>query len=376
MKGSEQSMGEASARETLKERVKELECLYGISHVLGRAEMPIGVLLQEIADILPRGFHYPELAGARICIGTDCYQSAAFCQNSFLLSAPVAAGGTVEIAYPPWISERDPSPFLPEETGLIEKAAADISRTLERIRATEEKARLEEQLRHADRLATVGVLAAGVAHELNEPLSTILGFAQLVLKAAALSPAQTRDVERIVEASLRAREIVRNLLIFGGNAPAKTEECDLAAIVRDGIRFLEPRCKSSGIDLHLELVEGGPAVRADPARLTQVLVNLVVNALQAMPAGGSLAVRTHADGRGAVLIVEDSGIGMSAETMNRIFVPFFTTKGTRGGSGLGLAVVHGIVASLGGTIAVHSEVGRGSRFEVRLPRADGAEARP
>ena len=362
-------MGEASAREILRERVKELECLYSISHILGRVDASIEVLLQEIADILPRGFQYPELAGAQIRVGSLAFRSAAFCQSNVHLSAAIASGGIVEIIYPPGIADRDPTPFLPEESELIEKAAADISRTLDRIRATEEKTRLEEQLRHADRLATVGVLAAGVAHELNEPLSTILGFAQLVQKAPALPEAQARDMERIVEASLRAREIVRNLLIFGGNAPARTEDCDLAAIVRDGIRFLEPRCRSGAIELCLELAEGGTAVRADPAQLTQVLVNLVVNAVQAMPAGGALTVRTRGNGHSAVLVVEDTGVGMSAETMDRIFVPFFTTKGTRGGTGLGLAVVHGIVSSLGGTIAVHSEVGRGSCFEVRLPGA-------
>jgi signal transduction histidine kinase len=287
-------------------------------------------------------------------------RTPSFVESRFLLSALIPAGGSVEVAYPPEMAGIDPAPFLPEERSLIEKAAADISEAVER-------SRLEAQLLHADRLATVGVLAAGIAHELNEPLASILGFAQLVGKCAGLPDQAGRDAAQIVQSCLRAREIVRGLLIFGGSAPEKTEDCELGQIVREGIRFLEPRCRRESIALSLDLAPDVPLVRGDPAQLTQVLVNLVVNAVQAMPTGGTFTVRTRADGNAALLIVQDTGVGMSAETMGRIFVPFFTTKGTGRGTGLGLAVVHGIVTSMRGTIGVTSDVGKGSRFEVRLP---------
>jgi len=354
-----------TTRAVLRERVKELECLYGISRVLQNAS-GLEEALRGVIELLPRGFQYTEMASARIRVGESSFQTPSFPENGCLLVEPIPAGGLLEVAYPSGIEKKDPSPFLLEERNLVEKAAADISLAVERSRSAKEKKKLETQLRHADRLASVGVLAAGVAHELNEPLATILGFAQLAGKAPGLPAQAARDMERIIEACLRAREIVRTLLIFGGNAPAKTEDCDLERIVRDGIRFLEPRCRTGGIQLALELSET-PLFRADPVQINQVLVNIVVNAVQAMPAGGRLMVRTGRGEGHAILVVQDTGVGMSFETIEKIFVPFFTTKGIGGGTGLGLAMVHGIVSSLGGTISVESAVGRGSRFEVRIP---------
>jgi two-component system, NtrC family, sensor kinase len=360
-------MKEASAADILKERVKELECLYAIARVLNRGEAPLDVLFQEVIDLLPAAFQYPESAGARIELDGRELKSAGFRPDGISLKAALPAGGGIQVTYPPEIVARDPAPFLSDECTLLEAVAADVSRALEKARAAEERERLERGLRHADRLSTLGTLATGVAHELNEPLSTILGFAQLVRKSPALPEEQARDVDRIVDASLRARGIVQSLLVFGGNPPAASVACDLCAVARAAARFLENRCRDAGITLRLELAEAGAALRADPAQLTQVAVNLMVNAVQAMPAGGVLTVAARAEGAEAVLVVEDTGMGMSAETLQRIFVPFFTTKGTRGGTGLGLPVVHGIVSARGGTIAVRSEVGRGSRFEVRIP---------
>lgn len=360
--------GEAGVREALSERVKELECLYAITRTLHRGDAGIDSLLREVVAILPQGFHYPELASARIRVGQSTFQDPSFPGGTLTLSAPLAAGGSVEVAYPPGITARDPTPFLPEEVKLIEKAAIDISLAVDRARTARETERLESQLRHADRLASVGVLAAGVAHELNEPLATILGFAQLVQKAD-LPPQAAQDVQQIVDACLRAREVVRNLLIFGGNAPSRTEMCDLGRTVQEAVRFLEPRCHGGSVEVRLDLAPDLPRVSADPAQLTQVVVNLAVNAIQAMPVGGTLGVSTRAVDGAAVLTVRDTGIGMSPDTLEKLFVPFFTTKGTRGGTGLGLAVVHGIISSLNGTISVRSEPGRGSSFEVTLPGA-------
>ncbi len=364
-------LSEASAREILRERVKELECLYGISRALHRTGIGIDQMFREVAEVLPRGFQYPESAAVRISYARYSFRSPTFSPSPFMLSAPLTAGGCVEVAYPPEIVRTDPSPFLLEERQLIEKAATDISLYIERTLAAQEKERLEARLHHADRLATVGIMASGMAHELNEPLAAILGFAQLVAKAPGLPDQASRDAQRIVDACLRARQTVQGLLVFSGRAPARREDCDLAGIVREGIVFLEPRCRTGGITLRLDLADGVPLVRADPAQLLQVLVNLVVNAVQAMPAGGSLGVSTAAEGATAVLSVEDTGIGMSPETLDRIFVPFFTTKGVGLGTGLGLAVVHGIVLSLGGKISVQSTVGKGSRFKVRLPGSTG-----
>lgn len=355
----------------LQERVKELECLYDISRILRRGDTGVKEILGQIVEILPRGFQYPELAGARIRVGDISRQTDGFIESSFLLAA--AFGGTgesagrVEVSYPPGIASRDPVPFLPEEARLVEKIAGEISLAVASIRTAEENNRLEAQLRHADRLATIGVLAAGIAHELNEPLEMILGFAQLVKKAPELRGPAQRDVTRIVDAALHAREIVQKLLAFGHGTGMEETDCDVNAIVSSVLDFLEPRCRVEGIEVTRDLHAQALTVRADPTEIRQVLVNLVVNAIQAMPGGGRLTVRTGRSAERFVLTVEDTGIGMSREVLDRIFIPFFTTKEEGRGTGLGLPVVHGIVVSRGGSINVKSEVGAGSRFVVSLP---------
>jgi len=221
-------------------------------------------------------------------------------------------------------------------------------------------------LRHADRLATIGQLAAGVAHELNEPLSNILGFAQLVQKFPELPSQVFKDVERIIRAALHAREVVTKLMTFARPKLPVLSEVNLNQLVSDGLYFLASRCAKSGIELVRQLSPDLPEIVADSGQLHQVLVNLVVNAIQAMPNGGRLTITTKDNQDGTVsLFVSDTGVGMSDDVKKHIFVPFYTTKPE--GTGLGLSVVYGIVTAHGGSIKVESEPGKGSCFEVILP---------
>jgi len=191
------------------------------------------------------------------------------------------------------------------------------------------------------------------------------------MKAPGLPEQSTRDVEKIVKASLHAREVVRKLMFFSRQIPPRTSRVDLNAVVNDGLYFLESRCSRSGIEIARQLAPDTPQVEADASQLHQVLVNLVVNAIHAMREGGKLTIRTLRSGEDAVLSVEDNGSGMTEDVKEKIFTPFFTTKEVGQGTGLGLAVAHGIVRSHGGSIHVESALGRGSRFEVRLPAASG-----
>ena len=176
-------------RAALRERVKELECLYALSRVMRDGEARLDEVLEGAVEIIPRGFQYPELAGARVRHEGLSFQSELFCESPHRMAAAIPPDGCVEVSYPGEIAQRDPSPFLHEEKRLIEKIAAEISLAAVRISSAAEKARLEAQLRHADRLATIGVLATGIAHELNEPLASILGFAQLAEKTPGLPAA-------------------------------------------------------------------------------------------------------------------------------------------------------------------------------------------
>jgi two-component system, NtrC family, sensor kinase len=359
------------AEAALRERVKELTCLYSLSRVAERPGISLQGLLQGAVELLPPAWQYPEIAVARIEVeGESCSTPGfdrAVCSQSSAVRIRGEDLGRVEVGY---ISERpelDEGPFLREERSLIDAVARELAAVIERRKAAAERALLERQLRHADRLATVGQLAAGLAHELNEPLAAILGFAQLSQKADGLPEEPRQDLGKIATAALHAREIVRNLMLFARQSTPKTESLDLNEAVRDGLELLGSRCARSGVEVECFLEEELPRIVADRSQLQQVLVNLVVNALQAMPEGGRLELRTRSAGGSVGLLVKDDGVGMGEEVRGKIFLPFFTTKDVDQGTGLGLAVVHGIVASHGGAIMVESEPGRGSTFEVELP---------
>jgi len=275
--------------------------------------------------------------------------------------------GQAEIFYVEERPELDEGPFLKEERNLLDTVAKEVAIIIVRRRAEQEKLELQEQLRHAERLATIGQLSAGVAHELNEPLGNILGFAQLTKKCPGLPQQAELDIEKILTASLNAREVVKKLLIFARKLPPRKTKVNLNQLVEEGLHFFESRCANEGIELLRSLSPDLPEIPADPAQLNQVIVNLIINALQAMKTGGRLTIRTLAGKEHISLIVEDTGNGMDEEVMKQIFTPFFTTKDVGQGTGLGLPVVHGIVTSHGGSIKVESKLNQGSRFEIQLP---------
>ena len=369
---------ERQTEAALRERIKELTCLYGIAQVIEQAELALDGRIRRIVELLPPAWQYPQFAQARIVIDDRTYATPGFQPSRWSQCAAIRVKGEprgmVEVVYRGAGTDFADGPsaaaetaFLPEEQDLIDAVAQQLGVIVERAEVEQERIRLSEQLRHADRLATIGQLAAAVAHELNEPLGNILGFAQLARQCAHLPQAAGADLEKIVNAALHAREVVRKLMLFARPAPPQKRPVDLNRIIADGLYFLEARCAKSGIELVRTLAASLPPVMADPSQLYQVLVNLVVNAIQAMPDGGRLVVQTTAGGDGVSMVVEDNGVGMSAEVAAHIFTPFFTTKSAGEGTGLGLSVVQGIVESYAGTIDVRSQPGQGSRFEVRLP---------
>lgn len=366
-----------AVRASLRERVKELGCLYAISQAAHRHAAAEDGMLRDIAAIIPDGFQFPGRAAARLSIDGRTWRTRHRAGGTRRLAAPIAVHGArrgeVEVSYPAGVAGPGEDPFLPDERKLVDEIALQVGLALERSRDAEERGRLEGQLRHADRLATLGELAAGVAHEINEPLEGILGFAQLARRAPGLPAAAQPDLDRVVTEALRARDIVRRLLLFARQAPSHRGPVELNAVVRGIQAFLDQRCRAAGVELAVSLGRGAGTVVGDETQLSQVVVNLAVNAIQAMPGGGRLSVATRGTRAAAVLSVEDTGTGMGPEVLSQIFVPFFTTKPVGAGTGLGLPVVHGIVAAHGGTIAVDSAPGRGSRFTVTLPRAGQGE---
>jgi two-component system NtrC family sensor kinase len=365
------------AQAALTERVKEMTCLYGIAHAVDRYRTSLDDILTATVNLIPPAWQYPEITQGRIVLNGRTYATPGFKKSPDEQTADIVVNGSkcgmVEVVYTKKRPNLDEGPFLEEERHLINTIASELALIIERKQSELEEKKLQAQLRHADRLATIGQLASGVAHELNEPLCNILGFAQLAGKSSKLPEQAMQDLEKIINASLHAREIVRKLLIFSRQMPTKKMKVNINNVIKEGLYFLESRCKKEGIDVHYSLADELPEIIIDPDQLKQVVVNLVVNAIQAMPEGGKLYIETKSGFDTISLVVEDNGVGMSKEVLKQIFLPFFTTKDVGEGTGLGLSVVHGIVNSNGGKIKVDSSVGQGSRFEITLPLMGSVE---
>lgn len=239
--------------------------------------------------------------------------------------------------------------------------------------AEERRARLatEHRLMHADRLASVGRVAAAVIHDLGTPLNVISGRAVMIAEGEVTGPQLADSATRISQQADRIAGMVRRVLDFSGRAPSERAELDLTGLVRDTVEFLEPFASKSQVRLHLEADAPTFAV-VEAQQIRQVVVNLVTNAVQAMPRGGAILIRVAATSTppGQVSIsVSDDGPGVPPEAQSLIFEPFYTTKQQGEGTGLGLAVCRDIVNAHGGSISVHSEPGRGATFTVTLPKS-------
>jgi two-component system NtrC family sensor kinase len=359
------------AQVDLRERVKELTCLYGIARAVAEPGISLEEMLRRIVELLPSAWLYPEIAFARIVLDGCSYAVPAFKEGVHRQTTDIVvngeARGRVEVVYSEEKPEFDEGPFYTEERNLIDAVAREISTIVKRKEAEDEQSKLQEQLGHADRLATIGQLAASMAHELNEPLSNILGFGQLAKKCPRLPMQAGQDIDKILTATLNAREVIRKILIFARQMPQQKRNVDLNHLVEECLSFLGSRFAEGGVHVVCLLSPELPEVFADPTQLNQVLVNIIVNAVQAMPRGGRLTVETRPEEDHLSLIIEDTGVGMTEDVLKQIFTPFFTTKEIGQGTGLGLAVAHGIVTSHGGSIDVKSTAGAGTRFEIRLP---------
>lgn len=356
----------------LNERVKELRCLHKISKLAEKKELSIHDFLTEVVKLLPPAWQHPDQARARIIYNSKSFSSKNFEESDLSIKAEIVVEnmktGFIEVNYPEDFLQLDSFPFQREEEHLIETIAQELNIVLDKKKAEEESRKLGMQLLHADRLATLGQLSAGIAHEINEPLAGILGLAQLMEKNESLDKEAKNDLENIVSASLHAREVVKKLMLFARQMPSSQARINLNDAVKNAIFFLESRCRKNMIKVSLELTENIPDIIADYSQIHQVLINLVVNALQAMPNGGEIILKTEYDEENVFLECSDTGLGMSKEVMSQIFNPFFTTKKVNEGTGLGLSVVHGIIYSHRGSIKVESKPNDGTKFQITFPR--------
>jgi len=234
-----------------------------------------------------------------------------------------------------------------------------------------ERVELESQLSQADKLSSIGLLAAGVAHEVNTPLAVISSYAQMLSKQLQADPQKGALLEKITRQTFRASEIVNNLLNFSRTSGAEFTDVDVNKIIHDTLALLEHQFKTAKIRVEDELSHSLPLINGNPGRLQQVFLNLFLNARDAMPSGGTLRVVTS-NGDGVSVMVSDTGSGIAQEHVHRIYDPFFTTKsapreGQGKGTGLGLSVTYGIIQEHAGKIRVESHPGEGTTFYLEFP---------
>ena len=252
-----------------------------------------------------------------------------------------------------------------------------VSRDLEQIGRliifddVTDRAELEQRLVQADKLSSIGLLAAGVAHEVNTPLAVISTYAQMLAKQVANDEQKSMLLDKIAKQTFRASEIVNSLLNFSRTSTTSFGEVDLNKVIRETMSLLEHQIQKVGVQVKLDLQAGMPSVHGNAGKLQQVFLNLFLNARDAMDGGGLLSVRSWSEESGARVDVTDTGQGISPEHIQRIYDPFFTTKGSRKGTGLGLAVTYGIIQEHKGLIEVASRQG-GTRFHLELPWFKGS----
>jgi len=239
----------------------------------------------------------------------------------------------------------------------------------ERKQAEEREKQLQTELHLSSRLASIGELAAGVAHEINNPLTGMIGFSQRLLRKST-DEATSRDLERIHNEAQRAAKVVQNLLTFARRRESKKEYSDINDILGRALELRAYELRTSNIELAVELAPDLPKVMADFQQMQEVFLNIILNAEQAMTeakGGGKLAIKTKKTKDNIRICFTDDGPGIPAEHLDRLFDPFFTTREEKGGTGLGLSVCHGIVTEHGGRIYAKSKPGKGATFFVELP---------
>lgn len=362
-----------SLEHSLKERIKELECLYEIAQLnIKKSNSPIHEIFDEVLNIIIKGWQFPEITEAKISFDNHLFATPNFSIGVDFQEAPIVLNskkrGFIIVCYTEPKPSAHEGPFLKEERDLINTIAQELSSIIERFENKEEKKILEQKLRHSDRLATLGELTAGIAHELNEPLGSILGFAQLIEEDHKDNTILQSDISKIIKASLHSREVIRKMMIFSKYDEKNINIVNINSIIKDGLYLLENRCKKENIQITKTLAKGLPNLIANSVQMNQIVVNLIVNAIHAMPAGGDLLLQTRFDNTNVYLIVQDTGTGIPENYIQKIFDPFFTTKEIGTSTGLGLSVVHGIVSSLEGKISVESNLSIGTRFEITFPQ--------
>ncbi|MBI4558228.1 MAG: PAS domain S-box protein [Candidatus Hydrogenedentes bacterium] len=362
----------------LNKRNIELTCLYRMGESTRSREL-MADIFNDVVRLIRPAFSQPEATCARVTFDGEVYVDSDFRTTEHRISADIIASGRkrgeVEVFFRGERPTLEIGPFLEEERDLIDAVARGIGETVERREA-------EAKVIQASKLASIGELAAGVGHEINNPVNAIMNCADLLVKNLDEAPKNRQLAQLIRSEADRIANIVSNLLTFSRQDREHHSPARLCDIVEGVLSLTSKKIAKSHISLLVDVPETLPKVKCRSEQIQQVLMNLIINAMHAlderypgMDPDKLLAISAHQigdDGRPFLrLTIEDHGSGIAPSNLERIFDPFFTTKGRDKGTGLGLSVSDGIVKDHGGSILVESEVGRFARFHVDLPLDNG-----
>lgn len=355
----------------LKERIKELTCLYEVSSIIVNNDYnELDKTLYSIVLSLRRALQFDQDTIVEVQAGRIHLISSSLPQASATIKSTIKVfnepKGYIKIHYPtPKYSEDD---FLEEETILLKTVAVNVGDLMERVSIRENEAIVKRKMEHADRLSILGEITAGIAHELNTPLANILGFAEL-LKEKDISDIQTKkDLEKIINSAIFSREVVKKLMFFSCEMPQNMMEVDIVPVIEDAMNLLDPTFKKNEVRYKVHLPNQKIFLRADTIQLTQVIFNLILNAIYFSPRNGLIKLALEEGQNKIVLKISDEGPGIKPENVSKAFQPFYTTKGVGDGSGLGLSVVHGIIRAHGGTIDYQNNEPTGAMFIITFPK--------
>jgi signal transduction histidine kinase len=352
----------------LKERIKELTCLYEVSSVIvDTSENLIEDSLKAIAFSLKRGFQFPDDTNIAIhteilTISTTEAINKTVSINSNIKVFKEVKGALFACLNPLEYAVED---FLKEEQSLLNNIALKVGSFLEHVAIQKNEISLKRQMEHADRLSIVGEITAGIAHELNTPLANILGFAEL-LQSSLNEP--NSDIDKIIDNAIYSREVVKKLMFFACKMPQEMKAINLVPIIKSAVNLLDATFRKEQVKYLIQIKGDILLLKADSVQLTQILFNLLMNAVYFSPKDGLVTVKAYETKKNIILKISDEGKGLTQEDLKKIFQPFFSTKPIGDGSGLGLSVVHGIILSHKGTIYAENNRNKGALFTITLPK--------
>lgn len=361
-------MEPTTAKEKLKERIKELECLYEISTIINQSTNDIKNVFEAIAFSLKKAWRFPydaivELKVDDYKVLTDKLPDETVFQYAKILIFKKELG-YVKIHYPsPQFKQEH---FLQEELILLFTIANDINAYYEKHLNKEREVIVKKNAERVERLSILGEITAGIAHELNTPLGNILGFSELISQKK-LDEQTEKDLKKIISAAVYSREIVKKLMFFSCEMPQSMEVLEVKPIVTQVLSFLEPKFKKQEVNFRLDFANTTLKAQLDNVQFTQVLFNLLLNSLYVAPQGSIISISLTNDDSFFYIEIADGGPGVPNEIKSNVFEPFFTTKPLGEGTGLGLSVVHGIIKSHKGDITISDNKPTGAIFKITLP---------